>query len=363
MFRKIPVFLFTSMIIINCEIIYAQDDDSSNTDGISWFPIPFAFYTPETRLAFGVLVITAFKLSESKESRPSSVSASVFYTLNNQYDFSLSPELFLNNDKYFIAAELNYAKIIGKYYGIGNDTEEIDNPDFEARNSSIFLKFQSEILPAFRIGPVYELRNADVTNPMQNPYLLSGNTFGGEGGITSGLGFVATYDTRNNIFYPTNGGYYEIATTVFSSKIGSDYSYTKTLIDLRKYLAINNNQLIAMQILYNFVIGSAPFYDMPLLGGDEIMRGYYRGRYRDNDYFAAQLEYRIRVWWRFGLVGFIGVGEVANKISEFQISQFKYSVGGGLRFRIDETELWDLRVDVGFGNNSSGFYFQYNQAF
>ena len=63
------------------------------------------------------------------------------------------------------------------------------------------------------------------------------------------------------------------------------------------------------------------------------------------------------------MVGFIGVGEVANKISNFGISQFKYSVGGGLRFRIDETELWDLRVDVGFGNNSSGFYFQYNQAF
>lgn len=363
MFRKVSISLFTSLIIINCGIIYAQEDDSSNTNGVSWFPIPFAFYTPETRLAFGLLLITAFKLSESKESSPSGISASIFYTLNNQYDFSLSPELFLNNDKYFIAAELNYAKVIGKYFGIGNDTKDIGNPDFEARNSLMLLKFQSEILPSLRIGGVYELREAEVTNPMQNPYLLSGNTFGAEGGLTSGLGLVITYDTRNNIFYPTYGGYYEMVTTVFSGKIGSDYNYTKTLIDLRKYLEINNNQLLAIQLLYNFVTGSTPFYELALLGGDEIMRGYFSGRYRDNNYFAAQLEYRIRVWWRFGMVGFIGVGEVANKISNFGISQFKYSVGGGLRFRIDETELWDLRVDVGFGNNSSGFYFQYNQAF
>ena len=363
MFRKTSLYLITFLIIVSRGIIYAQDNDTTDSNGISWFPIPFAFYTPETRLAFGVLVITAFKLSETKECRPSSISASVFYTLNNQYDFSLSPELFLNNDKNFFAADFNYSKVIGKYYGIGNDTEEIDNASFEARNFFMLLKFQSEVLPSVKIGGVYELREADLTDPMQNPYLLSGNTFGAEGGLTSGLGLVVTYDTRNNIFYPTSGGYYEVVTTVFSSKIGSNYNYTKTLFNLRKYLELSNNQLLAMQFLYNFVTGSTPFYELPLLGGDEIMRGYFRGRYRDNNYFAAQLEYRIRVWWRFGIVGFIGVGQVANKISAFQINQFKYSVGGGLRFRIDETELWDLRVDVGFGRNSSGFYFQYNQAF
>ena len=95
----------------------------------------------------------------------------------------------------------------------------------------------------------------------------------------------------------------------------------------------------------------------------EIMRGYFQGRYRDNNYIAAQLEYRIRVWWRFGMVGFIGAGDVADKISTFDIGEFKYSYGAGLRFRIDETELLDLRIDIGFGKNTSGFYFHYNQAF
>jgi len=360
---RITVYVIISLLILNPGITYAQESDTSDTKGISWFPIPFAFYTPETKLAFGAMVIASTKLSESMNSRPSSVTASVYYTLNNQYDLSLSPEIYFNNDKYLIASELNYAKIVAKYYGIGNDTEEIDEPNYEARNSLLFLKFQSEILPYVRLGLVYELRNFDVVDARENPYLLSGNVIGGEGGLTSGLGLVLTYDSRNNIFYPASGGYYEIAAAIFSEILGSDYNYTKTIIDLRKYLRIADDQIIAVQMFYNFVSSSAPFYDFPRLGGDNIMRGYFEGRYRDKHYLATQMEYRIRVWWRFGLVGFAGVGDVANKISKFEVSKFKYSVGAGLRFRIDETELWDLRVDVGFGKDSNGFYFHYNQAF
>ena len=363
MLIRIIVYVIISLLILNQGITYAQESDTSDAKGISWLPIPFAFYTPETKLAFGAMVIASTKLSERVDSRPSSVTASVYYTLNNQYDFSLSPEIYLNNDRYLIASELNYGKIIDKYYGIGNDTEEINKPNYEARNSFIFFKFQSEILRYIKLGIVYELRDFNVIDVRENPHLLSGIVTGREGGLTSGLGLVLTYDTRNNIFYPVRGGYYEIATTVFSGGIGSDYNYAKTLIDLRRYLRIADNQVLALQMFYNFVGGSVPFYDIPQLGGDNIMRGYFEGRYRDKHYFAAQLEYRVRVWWRFGLVGFIGAGDVASKFSKFELSNFKYSYGAGLRFRIDETELWDMRVDVGFGKNSSGFYFQYNQAF
>lgn len=363
MLIRITIYVIVSLLILNRGITYAQESDSSETNGISWFPIPFAFYTPETKLAFGAMVISSFKLSEQINSRPSSVKASAYYTVNKQYDFYLAPELYFNDDRYLLASKLNYAKIIDKYYGIGNDTEEIAEPNYEVRNSFVFLKFQSEILHYLRLGIIYEIRNFDVVDARENPYLLSGTVSGGEGGLTSGVGLVLTYDSRNNIFYPASGGYYEIATTVFSGSIGSDFNFTKTLIDLRKYLKINDSQILALQLLYNFVSGSTPFYDIPQLGGDQSMRGFFRGRYRDNHYFATQLEYRVRVWWRFGLVGFAGVGDVAKDITKFEINKIKYSVGGGIRFRIDEKELWDLRIDFGFGNNTGGFYFNYNQAF
>ena len=360
---RITVYIIISLLLLNPGIIDAQESDSSDTNGISWFPIPFAFYTPETRLAFGAMVITSFKLSNQFDKRPSTVTALAFYTLNNQYEFSLSPEIYFNNDKYLVAADLDYAKVIDEYYGIGNDTEEIENPNYEARNSFIYLKFQTDVLHNLKLGAVYELRYSKVVDVMQNPFLTSGNVFGSEGGLTSGIGIIFSFDNRNNIFYPTNGDYYEIAISVFSKALGSDYSYKKTLINLRKYFGIADNHVVALQLYYNFVGGGVPFYDVPRLGGNEIMRGFYSGRYRDNHYFATQAEYRIRVWWRFGLVGFAGVGDVANDFTKFEISKIKYSIGGGIRFRIDEKELWDLRIDIGFGNNTDGFYLNYNQAF
>lgn len=40
---------------------------------------------------------------------------------------------------------------------------------------------------------------------------------------------------------------------------------------------------------------------MPLLGSDERMRGYYRGRYRDKNVVSGQLEYRRQLTWRHRL--------------------------------------------------------------
>jgi hypothetical protein len=185
---RFTVYVIIALLVLNPEIINAQESDTSDASGISWFPIPFAFYTPETKLALGAMVITSFKLSRQINGRPSTVAALAFYTLNNQYEFSLSPEIYFNNDKHLAASEFNYAKIIDKYYGIGNDTEEIAEPNYEARNSIIFLKFQTDILHNLKLGAVYELRYFNIVDVMQNPYLNSGNVFGGEGGLTSGIG-------------------------------------------------------------------------------------------------------------------------------------------------------------------------------
>jgi len=62
-------------------------------------------------------------------------------------------------------------------------------------------------------------------------------------------------------------------------------------------------------------------------------------------------------------VFFGGVGDVASGVSKFTISAIKPSYGAGTRFRIDELQKLDLRLDVGFGKNTQGFYFSINQAF
>ncbi|MCH7722691.1 MAG: hypothetical protein IIA49_06670 [Bacteroidetes bacterium] len=63
------------------------------------------------------------------------------------------------------------------------------------------------------------------------------------------------------------------------------------------------------------------------------------------------------------MVLFGGVGDVAPGVTKFTISTIKPSFGAGIRFRIDELQKLDLRLDVGFGRDTQGFYFSINQAF
>jgi hypothetical protein len=99
------------------------------------------------------------------------------------------------------------------------------------------------------------------------------------------------------------------------------------------------------------------------LGSDGILRGYNGARYRDNTLAAIQVEYRLPVWWRVGMVGFAGYGQVADGIGRLKIGEFKYSVGLGIRFRIDPKEGTNIRLDFGFGKGSWGNYLTGGEAF
>lgn len=356
------ITIFISLSSISVSEITAQTD-STELKKINWHIYPVFFYTPETDFAFGGLSILLFRLSEEIHSKPSNIRFVGYYTLNNQFSLSIKPEIYFRRDKYLLESEIYFSKITDKFFGIGNDTEDSGNPEYDYRKVSVLLQLQYEIIKNLRAGLIYEFRTTTIKDLKQNLPLLSGEVAGTKGGVNSGAGFLFRYDSRDNLFYPSAGGLYKSAFIFFDSFTGSDFNYTKAFIDLRRFFTISDNQVFAGQLYYNFISGTPPFYEFPALGGEELMRGYYTGRYRDKHYFATQLEYRLRLWWKFGIVGFVGMGDVAQDISKFEMKKFKYSYGGGIRLRIDDVELIDLKLDIGFGKNTTEFYLGYNQAF
>lgn len=99
------------------------------------------------------------------------------------------------------------------------------------------------------------------------------------------------------------------------------------------------------------------------MGGESIMRGYYQGRFSDRALLAAQAEYRLPLWWNFGGNVFVSVGEVAKAADKFEINNFKYSFGGGLRYFMDKNERMVIRLDLGFNEEGSNLYIGINEAF
>jgi hypothetical protein len=193
--------------------------------------------------------------------------------------------------------------------------------------------------------------------------LAAGRLPGSRSGTSRGLGIVANWDSRDNTFATQSGTFYQLTTLFYRSAFGSDYSYDDIQFDLRNFFTTFSDHVIAVQGVGEFIDGEAPFQNLAKFGGQNVLRGYFDGRYRDKHGVALQAEYRIPVWWRIGIVGFAGIAQVAERISSFSMDRFWFAGGVGLRFAWNPEERVNLRLDYGVGNNSSGLYITMTEAF
>jgi outer membrane protein assembly factor BamA len=372
--KKIYTIILISLIFAQSIFSQTEKPDSSTIDkpdtvgvgGVDWFAYPYIFYSPETSLAFGGGGIVYFKLSDSLKAKASSITPSFYYSVNGQYDITIIPELYLFEDKLKIWSKFNYSSFFDRYYGIGNSTPEIENDKYLQNNFLAQIKLQPKLFDdRLNIGINYEIRNMTVADVKGNPFLENDTTVvGRNGGLTSGLGLAIAWDTRDNNFFPSTGGYYEVYSSNFFEFLGSDFEYNKYVVDLRHYFNPISDNVIAVQSYLLLESGSPPFYDLGLLGGSKLMRGTILGRYRDKTYYTVQTEYRIpELIWKFGLILMAGFGDVAPSVGSITISTVKPTYGFGIRFRIDELQKVEIRMDVAFGKGSNGIYFDINQAF
>jgi hypothetical protein len=127
---------------------------------------------------------------------------------------------------------------------------------------------------------------------------------------------------------------------------------------------LDGKQVLAFQMTGNFITGHPPFGMYALLGNDDDMRGYYKGRYRDKDYMCIQAEYRRYLFWRIGIAAFAGVGNVNNTVEHLLTALPKYTVGGGLRLKLNRKDNINLRMDYAWGSfSNSGLYVYLSEAF
>ncbi len=326
--------------------------------------LPIVYYTPETRWAWGAGGLVYFPVTVDKSvDRPSNMFFSAIFTQNKQYSFDLNPDFYFPRG-YHLQFELEYAKFPDKFFGIGNDTPET----FEEPYTSKYWKLRIEALKktcgAVNLGLQYYFDSVTMTEVQPGGQLASGSIPGGAGGIVSGGGFFMTIDSRDSIFFPTTGSFHQISALGFGRGLGSDFTFGRFCLDLRRYLRFSASRVLALQSQFLINTGQPPFWRMGMLGGDKGFRGYYHGRYRDNDAIYLQAEYRwVPVFWRIGLAGFAGLGEVADRLDGFSFSGLKYAYGFGLRFVVESKQRLHLRLDYAIGKNSSAVYFTAAEAF
>jgi len=328
---------------------------------------------PETKMGFGGGGLLTYRPKDApQDQRPSSLMFQVYYTQLKQYGFEIWPEAYIKNEAYLVKAYFKISKFPNKFWGIGNDTPDLEEGledenylNYTPKMFNFDLSVQKRILKEERLytGIQFKYENLKIEDYAPLGFLATSDIPGENGGKLVSLGFLINWDTRDNIFYPLTGNFFQFTVDFFSPTFGSDFEFTTLKIDLRKYFTMFSSHVLAVQALLWNVSGEPTFRHMAEIGGDKIMRGYYQGRYRDQILFALQAEYRLKIWKFIGMVAFAGVSNVSDKICNLGFENLKYTVGLGLRFLVVPKEGTNIRLDYGIGKNTSGMYIMPNEAF
>jgi len=356
------------MILLSPDFLGAQEqvepDSVEGPDRFGWIAYPYIFFSPETNLAFGGGGFVFFRFSPDTTIKPSSITPSFYYTVNNQYDVTIIPEFYLGKS-FYIYSYFSIGSYIDKFYGVGPHSGDIPDPEYDHQSMVAQLNLQPQLSETFRAGLYSRFLRRTITDVRTNPFLVDHSVTGSEGGNSLGIGAVVAWDTRDHRFYPTSGVLNEIRAVYYSRAWGSDFDYNKYEVDLRGYHPLDeaDEHIIGLQFYGVSTTSGTPFYDLALLGSKTIMRGYYMGRYRDQLYLAAQAEYRANLIWRIGVVAFAGTGMVAHGFKDIEFKNLLPNYGFGFRYRFDLVEKLDIRFDIGFGKKTTGVYFDVQQAF
>ena len=332
---------------------------------------PVLAYAPETRLEVGVSGLALFHSRGDATNRLSEVPLYVFYTLNNQYGLTFEHAIFSHQSRRSYLGEGIIANFPLLYYGIGQNAEYDDAVvvfarQLVARERVLFRLGQSE----WYLGPEVGLSSLGAVRFEGDDGRQVPLPRGGEGttNLTGGVGIA--YDTRHNPLNVRDGAFAEVAILASSAGVLSQYTFHNVYADLRGYRPLDHNKsvIVAGQILGQFGGGDLPFNELGLIGGDSMLRGYYRGRYRDRHLIAAQAEIRILplplgFTERLGLAAFVASGTVYPSWAELRNARPLVTAGGGLRILTFPASDIYTRVEWGFSEDGPGFYVYVGEAF
>jgi hypothetical protein len=98
------------------------------------------------------------------------------------------------------------------------------------------------------------------------------------------------------------------------------------------------------------------------------MRGYYLGRFRDENQLATQVEYRflplpLGFSKRLGAAVFAGTGTVFSKTKYLSFDDLIWSAGAGIRFLLFPKKDIFTRLDIAFTGEGTGLYIFIGEAF
>jgi len=363
MFRKL--LLAISFILFIHEMVLAQESDSivSQTESadstelnfwkrhdVKLAAMPIVNYDPALGWNMAVMVNPFFRVSPTDTISPlSMLGAIVGYTTNKSWYWALYTRLYLDRDNWRISLAYGDASINFQHYD-----QTYGYIDFNSLNDLFMTEVQRRVYKRWYVGLRYINRKTSTTFEGQpSPDKVN----------MSNIGFVVAQDSRDFIYNPHTGIYFNIKTAHYRDAWGSDYKFDNYDIDFNKFFPLGEGKTLAARTAASIATGdSIPFEGQNVVGRDDI-RGYTDGKHRANQTYNIQAEYRWNFYKKWGAVFFGGVATAVDEINQVTWSGLLPAVGVGGRFMAIPSEKINVGIDVAFGKDDWGIYFRIGETF
>jgi hypothetical protein len=363
----VPIQVFAQKKII--EKLFSNDTTRHN----SFLPVPLINYSQEAGLTLGAVGIYSFYTDKENPNIKASQAYGVLgFSTKKQMQIGFKADVWTKGNKYHYLTEAKFINQPFNFYGIGNIAPLANEDRLNLKRFRLNGELERKIAKRLYLGGGLEYEHLTFSSKkVGGIYTTDPTIIGRNGGQFLFLKATSFFDSRNNIPYPSKGFYIKGQFSYAPNFFGApNFNGSLFTVDARNFYKLNNKLNLALNATYEGVSSKKPipFYNLPQLGNDQFMRGYYAGRFRDENLLTSQAELRYRIIPRFGLVAFGGAGKVYEN-GGFSKSDFKPTYGVGARVFFDLEKGLAVRLDYAMGEKPagekriSGFYVSLGEAF
>jgi len=300
-----------------------------------------------------------------KVSPPSTIGGAGLITDNGSRGFAIGGQFFLKQNTYEITTGFVHGNVDYNIYGTGI-ASNLKLP-LDQTGEAFFGEFLRRVGWKFFVGPRFITGRSFVTvAPNSGSIVPIPPDVGLHTNLTS-IGARLTRDTRPNHFYPISGTFFTFTSDFFSQALDSKYSFQSYKTQFDKFWSLSQRQVLAYDAYFCGTGGAPPFYGNCIYGTSNELRGYIAGKYFTRYTLATQLEYRLVLPKRFGLVVFGGLGGTipagSQLLQRVQNAHFLPAGGGGLRYELSKKYHVNLRADIAQGRDGHTFGMGVGEAF
>ncbi|MCR5697573.1 MAG: outer membrane protein assembly factor [Marinilabiliaceae bacterium] len=320
---------------------------------------PAASYSGRTGLSIGLMPMLRIKHTE----RPwTTITPSVLVSSKGMFELQCDADIYPSSQS-SITAKAEFYYLPDDYYLPGNGrgkSSEAKMNDYQSQFSCDFYTYVCN--SNWQLGVTSDFSHHNYKDVEGRTMALDDIKYAE--GWNNGLGPLIAYDNRDDKLYPRSGWLLKIKYLQYGKWLGGKHNFGNYITDIRRYMAVGNESVVALQYYLQLTSSNAPFHHKSTFAGTRLARAVSHNlKYVDRAAWLLQGEFRFPIIWRIGGVAWAATGNVAHTTDKI-LYDTHIMAGGGLRFKVFPKQGLNLRLDGGYSSRGEGaIYFNIREAF